>query len=148
MSRRSKNRNRDQNSNPLRDLDREALQPLRQNSPVVVKPLARLRHVEDLRAWAPAGTPARDVTGRKARIVHKVTSPLVRRGPGGKPLRSATNNWMPKSIEHSRFADVRKTVICLKRKARRSVIFAFKLSGKGARARHKKRNEHSNIRCT
>lgn len=148
MSRRSRARQRPANTeDSFQDLDREALQPLRQNSPAVSRPPRRLQPIEDRRRWAPPGhDQAREATGRHARIVHKVASPRVKKGPGGKPLRSRKAYVFAKPVEAFGFADARRTVICLKRKVRRSVIFAFKHTGKGARAR-KRRNDYSNIRC-
>lgn len=145
MSRRSRRRDRDVSSDNFRDLVREALQPERPHSPVVVRPLVRLKQIQDRRTWAPADE-ARAVTGRRARIVHKVTAPKVIRGPGGKPLRSASSFWSPKSYAPAYFKEAHRVVICLRRKVRREVLFAFKRTGAGARS-FKRKNEFSDVRC-
>lgn len=152
---RSTGRNRDHVSDPLDDLDESPARPLRPASPVALRPPVRIpSSVEDRRRWAPGRLdiqprePARDAVGRPARIVHKTAAPRVVRGPGGKPMKArASLTTRALSRAPAAFADARKTIICLKRKVRRQVLFAKNLtrSGKGS---PKRRNEYSDVECT
>jgi len=141
-------------SDPLDELDNGS-----RSAAVQPNPPVRLGHVvrkfsalEDLRRWAPAGPaekprePARDVRGRSARHVYTRTAPKVIRGPGGKPLQSGKAHSVFLNPDRLRFVAPIRTVICLKRKARREVLFAFKRTGKGART-PKRRNQWSDVEC-
>lgn len=117
--------------------------------PVVHRPPVRLKHQEDRRSWDPgrdASLAPRDVTGRKARVVHKVTAPRAVSRPGVKRLQQAPGVARVLEQARARFEAPRKTFICLKRKLRRNVLFALKRTGSGARS-PRKRNEWSNVQC-
>lgn len=125
--------------------------------PVVHRPPVRISPtLEDRRRWAPRETRSdrardlpRDVSGRKAKISHQPKNiRRVIRGPEGKPLQSANKFSVVKFAEHAlpRFAEARKTIICLKRKVRREVLHALKLTRSGAGTK-KRRNEWSDVQC-
>lgn len=145
----SRSTHRTNHQDILDDLENEVATPLGRPIPPVRLglPVRKKLEIEDRRKWDPQPT-ARDVTGRHARIVHKVTAPKVRRGPGGKPLQSSVKKRVIRTLENAvpRFAEARKTIICFKRKARREVLHALKRtrSGKGS---PKRRNEWSEVQC-
>lgn len=150
---RSTGRDRGQNQSSYDDLETELLAPRRAVSPL--RPggaVRRFRDIEDRRNWAPAGpaekprVAGREVAGRKARIVHAATSTRPPRRPVGNPLGRWHVNVQPVTHETFRFADARRTVICLKRKVRAQVLHALKRtrSGKGS---PKKRTPWSDIKC-
>lgn len=138
---------RSPHSDFLDDLDNDS-RPSRNEPTPPVRVTALKRPVEDRRRWAPGPDRVpRDFSGRIARVSHQPKkSPLVLRGPGGKPLQSRLS--VQKVLEHAspRFAEARKAVICFKRKVRREVLHALKLkrSGRGGR---KRRNEWSDVQC-
>lgn len=123
-----------------------------------VRPVPPLQHrraavrlspaLEDLRRWAPTGRePVREATGRPARIVHKVASRRTVERPRGSGFSSVRRMSARKFLpEVPSFAAPGRVMICLKRKIRREVLFAFKRTGKGARSK-KRRNEWSDVRC-
>lgn len=134
----------------LDDLDNDSRSSRNEPTPpvrVTARP-AKLNTISDQRRWAPGGRePPRDISGRSARISHKPKmSPLVRRGPGGKPLQSSSSVFRKLETGMPRFAAAAKTVICFRRKARREVIHALKLqrSGKGS---PKRRSQWSDVQC-
>ena len=141
---------RSPHSDFLDDLDNDS-RPSRNEPtpPVRVTALrAKLNQVSDLRRWAPAGRePAREFSGRTARISHKPkNSPLVRRGPGGKPLQSRRTVFARLENGMPRFAAAAKTVICFRRKVKREVLHALKRTRAG-RGAPKKRNAWSDVQC-
>lgn len=150
--RRKSNRttHRSSNRDPLDDLEYESRHTRNEPTPLVrVSGPARTSKLEDRRRWAPglrAQLPRqepRDTSGRKARISHQPTRVVRGRiDRNGKKLQSSY--WLETSAP--RFADARKTMICLKRKVRAQVLHALKRTraGKGA---PKKRNEFSDVRC-
>lgn len=57
-----------------------------------------------------------------------------------------TKSGIKKHIPVKRFKDPKKTVVCIRRKNRRQVLFAKRLTGRGSRSR-KRYNDNSNISC-
>lgn len=140
----------------ISDFESETLQPSRPLSPVRVSAPSRpIPGTADRRRWAPAGRsevprePARDTLGRPARIVHGKVSTKARQKSVGTRITPVPSYGGTYSINRDArsFRDARNTTICLMRKIRRSVLFAFKRTKKGSGS-PKKRNEYSNIRCT
>jgi len=134
----------------LDDLDNDSRYTRNEPTPPV-RDSARLRQlnkVSDMRRWAPGGRePPREFSGHPARIRHKPkNSPLVRRGPGGKPLQSRPSVLKRLETSVPRFASAAKSIICFRRKVRREVIHALKLkrSGKGS---PKRRSQWSEVEC-
>lgn len=135
------------------DFTREALQPVRPASPVADATHRVLSGLSDRRLWAPRlpgepdRAPARDFAGRPARTVYRAKAPTVRRGPGGKPLRSKQNVFSVRHfVEHHRFAQPARVYICLQRKIRQEVLHALKRT-KSGRGSPRRKNEFSNVRC-
>lgn len=91
--------------------------------------------VEDRRTHHPLGffRPARQWSG------HPVQPNVVSKNSVGKQAKR-----FPVGI---RFADPRRTLICVRRKQRKEVLFAKRKTGKGARARHRRRNYFSEVSC-
>lgn len=149
MTRRSKGHKRRPDKDPLRDLDSIDVTPSERAHP----PPIRLRmparpRFEDRRRWAPGGRePPRDAHGRKARVRHQLKRVVqVLHAPHGKVLQSRHRVIRRLETASPVFAQARKTIICLKRKVRREVLFAFKRTRRGAGS-PKRRNEWSNVQC-
>lgn len=137
------------------------------DTPKIASPLllSRLTHplpsplklIEDRRTYHPQGPnrPARSLTkaNHQLKVAAPKKKPTVIRGPGGAPMKSAAR---PKPFNPLRpfsslpatvgFRSPKQVIICLKRKVRKEVIFAKKLSGKGSRS-SRRRNNWSSIRC-
>lgn len=153
LSRRSQRRNRGSFRDPLEDLDPDpvALEPGRSQTPVRLA-LPKTARIEDRRQWAPTGPavkpriPVRDVTGRPARIVHKVTASRIKRGRDGNPMKAPFSVIGTLRNASPVFDDVGKTIICAKRKIRREVMFALNLRKSGAGS-PKRRNAWSDVQC-
>lgn len=88
--------------------------------------------LEDRRFFAPVDTYPRAQFHRSARIV---ASPNVNKDRA---------NVVPSRIK---FAVPPEVSLCVRRKMRRSVLFAKRLRGKGSRARKRHRNVFSSISC-
>lgn len=137
---------------PLDDLENERLPVSRPNPLVRSRTLVRSSFIDDRRRWAPGGQVApRDATGRPARVSHQPRRIVkVARSPHGKPLQSrrSYHQALMRRLDNAspHFAEARNTFICLKRKVRRSVLFAFKRTKKGAGS-PKRRNQWSEIQC-
>lgn len=101
---------------------------LRLPRPVVLRPR---QLVEDRRHYHPLG-PAR--------------SPRVFSGHPVKPhvVRPSRGRSVPAKV---RFAEPRKTLVCVRRKERREVLFARGRTGKGSGFGRKRRNKQSEITC-
>lgn len=131
------------------DLKKSLLARPRAASPVALRPPVRkLKEVEDRRRWDPdVRKPPRALTGRHARIVHKVKATSRSNAAVVKPLaRVRRQAAHPLIREAPSFGGVRKAIICIKRKVRREVLHALMRtrSGKGS---PKKRNEWSDVQC-
>lgn len=110
------------------------------------------REVQDNRTWQPDRVGrAKTVSGSNARIVAK---PNVKRGPNGKPLRSADRVNYGRA--HSVFGQVtsrlgfslpHEVLVCIRRHMRREVLFALKKRKAGAGAKRRRRNKWSDIDC-
>lgn len=147
---------RTNNRDFLDDLENDNDTPLKSGPTPPIRSGSPVRHksiVEDRRHWAPAApldpprVPARDFSGRTARISHQPKkSLLVRRGPSGKSLQSKRPLWSRLEKAAPRFAEQARTIICFKRKARREVLHALKLKRSGSGVR-KKRNRYSEVHC-
>lgn len=101
---------------------------VRLSSPVVL---------DDRRSFHPAGPmrPASSFRRADRRIVLKQSSKFA-------PLRNDTYaDW------RIGFSVPKRVAICVRRKQRKEIIHALKLSGKGARARRHKRNYWSGVDC-
>lgn len=152
MRRKSQGTRRSSNHRDFHDdLDIETLAVGRPTPPIVHRSPVRISSAaDDRRRWAPRlpSEPQRErprvVSGRIARVSHqpkttpkpdpgwrKIISPLVH---GGRFHASA------------HFVEPRKAFICLRRKARREILFALKRTGKGAKS-PKRYNEWSSVRC-
>lgn len=143
---------------PIDDLVNDRRLPLsRPKSPIEPGSIrARaLKQIEDRRRWGPGRKvfsehrdPARDTSGRHARIVYKrrvakVVSKQTSRNQF-QPARKVTR-WAESAVPH--FHEARRTYICLKRAVRKQVLFALRRTGKGSKS-PKRRNEWSNIQCS
>lgn len=146
MPRRSQNRDRDQNLDPLDDLAISTPESRHSASPAVVnRAPRRTTGLADLRRWDPAPTVAREATGRPARIIH--ASPRQRRfAAAGKALSPRPKYFGGYAPASFRFETGGKLPICVRRTKRRQVLFALRKqkSGKGS---PKKRNRWSSISC-
>lgn len=153
MSRRrsKKHPDRDTNDLSLAELDQE-LRPARPISPSPIN-----TRIEDRRRWVPAGTSAREALGRPARVVYKASRPrgnsLTKKAsaagvvtPRRKTGKASGFKSFRSKIEHPSFKDARHTIICIKRKSRREVLFAKNKTRRGARSK-KHYSSFSNIRC-
>lgn len=93
-----------------------------------------LRPIEDRRTYHPLGEvrPARKLSG------HAVSPVRVKRGPKGKPMKSAL-------LSHRiQFVDAKRVLICVRRKVRRAVLIA---RGAGGSRKKKHRNYYSGVSC-
>lgn len=144
--RKSQRTHRSSESDILDDLDNESRSTLGRPAPPVRVVALKPDRDSDRRFWAPDPV-SRDVTGRQARIVHKVTAPKTVHRAGGKLLQSGyrVNRWLENA--QASYAEPRKAFICLRRKARREILFALKRTGKGARS-PKRRNQWSDVSCS
>lgn len=126
------------------------LAPPKPAFPVVVSAAADLRKLQDRRRFSfdrskqpvdDRAVPAR-VT-MKPRVALRST---VKRGPGGRPLRSR-KRFHGLVAEVQAFArEPSRIVHCLRRKVRREVMFALDLRRSG-RGGAKRRNEWSDVHC-
>lgn len=154
MRRRSRNPNRDSFDDPIEDLDQTLAESRPIPRPSLTVSRAKATSFNDLRRWAPdrllseqPREPVRDVTGRPARIVYKVTTPKPRRA-GGKLQQPRNAFGFSRTLfDRPVFADVKRTTLCTKRKTRRETLFALKRTGRGARS-PKRRNQWSSIKCS
>lgn len=105
---------------------------------VTLKTLSdRLTKIEDRRTWSPLGPK------RSARSFNKAHHTLVVKKPR---LKSAANVFG--ALSHKvRFAAPRKVLVCVRRQARKEVIFAKGKNGRGVRRRNPKRNWFSSVSC-
>lgn len=148
MGRKSKNRRQQ------RDIPKIA-------SPLLVPRLALipksppLQLIEDRRTHHPLGKdrPARSLKAAHHQLKVPKPKPRVIRGPDNKPMKSAARpkfnplrpfSSLPATVG---FRSPKSVIICLKRKIRKEVIFAKKLTGKGSRKTNRRRNQWSDIRC-
>lgn len=151
---RRRNSNSPKNRDHVFDVEDELLNEKRHTAlqprpPVAVATPKKRLLIEDRRRWDPAPQVARDVLGRTARVTHqKKTTAKSGARAAVKPLQSKRPLSMWPRLENAlpRFAEARKTVICLKRKARREVMFALKRTGKGAKS-PRRRNQWSDVQC-
>lgn len=90
--------------------------------------------LEDRRFYAPVETYPRAQFHRSAVLT---VSPNVN-------VMRSKRNVIPPRIK---FAVPKEVSLCVRRKVRRSVLFAKRLSGKGSRARKRHRNAFSSISC-
>ena len=111
------------------------------------------REVQDNRTWTPDPVGrAKTVTGNKPRIIAKAN---VKRGPGGRPLRSSGRANLFLGRAHSvgqvssrlGFSVPHDVLVCIRRAMRREVLFALKKRKAGSGARRRKRNQWSDIDC-
>lgn len=131
MARRRRKRERRSDAisqSPVRSLTVRLSRPLALPSP------RHLVEVDDRRRHHPLDffRPARTWSGHPTRP--NVVKPAVRK-------------FSPSLPFGTRFADPRRTVICVRRKERKEVLFALKRTGKGARARRRRRNFFSEVSC-
>lgn len=66
--------------------------------------------------------------------------------PAVKKQRSARRITNP-YLDHYRFERPKQLPLCERRQRRKEVLFAKRLTGKGSRARFRRRNELSNVSC-
>lgn len=130
------------------------LEPTRPLASLIMPPRpVRLSPIEDRRLHHPLGKarPAKQVSGHpvKPHVVKPVKRRVVvKRGPGGRPMRSTRIVSIQTVPSRIRFASPKRTLICLKRKIRAEVLHAFKKTGRGSpRKRHSRRNFHSSVSC-
>lgn len=98
-------------------------------------PVSDLRMFEDRRQFYPE-------VFRPARGVFSWSSGIT----VSEPRRETRHNRF--KVPHGlSFSVPRDVFICVRRKNRRSVLFAKRKTGKGARARVRRRNEYSDVRC-
>lgn len=93
--------------------------------------LQNLLAIEDRRMWTPREETPR---GFFRRSTKQVVQPYKAR---------RLRNDVPAQV---RFAVPREVAVCVRRKQRRSVLFALRKTGKGSRSR-RKRNAFSEFRC-
>ena len=91
-----------------------------------------LQDIEDRRTFHPDGY------FRQALDLSATPAPARMRD-----TRSRTARYQVPALDHNRHP----VLVCVRRKQRREVIFAMKKNGKGARARRRRRNYYSNVRC-
>jgi len=94
--------------------------------------------LEDLRQFHPdPARPATELPGRRARIIER-------------PAKIKWGRIMyPQSYAKARmgYAHPENVITCLRRKARKEIMFALGLRKKGSGAGRRKRNHRSNIKC-
>lgn len=81
------------------------------------------------------------------RAASRLKLPSARAVSVGGPFRTAVGNRRISSLPAQvAFSQPKQVSVCIRRKARREVIFAKKHAGKGARAR-RARNQWSDVKC-
>lgn len=111
------------------------------DTPDITRPLLRptiLSELEDRRQFHPL----HDV--RPARGFTKNDSLLYVRPVGDRVSGRKDKKWRPETFQ---FAVPKRVAICIRRKQRREVLFALKRSGKGSKARRRRRNYYSDVSC-
>lgn len=148
MGKRSSNRSSRDSATPP-DVASSPAIPTRPRTVQAYLPENYYRDVEDRRRWTPDPMDrAKTVTGNRPRI-------NVKRGPGGRPLRSKYQPNLFFGRAHlvgdvtSRlgFRVPPDVLVCIRRAMRREVLFALKKRKAGAGAKRRRRNEWSNIDC-
>lgn len=109
-----------------------------------IRPRVILNAVEDRRLYHPSHTyrPLKTVSGTRVTPlrVGKVSAP-VRRERSSAPSPFRREPRLPHTIQ---FDVPKRTIICLRRKRRKEVLFALNQTGGGARRR---RNQWSDVSC-
>lgn len=122
------------------------LDPLRPLRPVHVETWPeRMTEIEDRRTFHPLKSfrpPAVLLGASGARVVPAVGP--ARQAKRGRPVTRDGVRGVP---THLAFDAPRSVLVCVRRSRRREVLHALKRTGRGARARHRKRNPFSEIRC-
>lgn len=106
--------------------------------------------VQDRRTFTPdTFNPAVEIGGRPARVAHRYPSPLKSLHQFQRVLRTPARKLSraKQRLEHRLgFASPLRTLVCIRRKARKEVLFALgKRRGKGGGRR--RRNSYSNVSC-
>lgn len=99
---------------------------------------------EDRRQYHPESefAPAKRLDGRPTRGVRVATVPK-KRTVGVRKIRVYRENILPWQVA---FKDPKRLLVCIRRRIRREVLHAFKLTGKGSGSA-KRFNQFSGIRC-
>lgn len=108
-------------------------------------PKLNLRPVEDRRTWHPQGKkrPAASLDAPRHRLVVS-SKPLSHPAPSRRAKPSVARATLPHTVQ---FAAPARVLICIRRKKRKEVLFAKKLTGKGARARRHRQSEYTGVKC-
>lgn len=97
-------------------------------------PAAHILSIEDRRRFEPVDTFPKGKFHRSARlVVHP-----------NKNNKSAAKGTVPSRVK---FAVPREVAMCVRRKQRREILFAMRRTGKGSRAKRRRRTFYSNISC-
>ena len=86
------------------------------------------------------------VTDRRTYHPARVFRPVQVSGTPGHRLR-VPHKFKPQLPWQLAFHDPKRIAVCVRRKVRAQVLHAFRLTGKGSRARSRKRNQYSSISC-
>lgn len=145
MRRRSKKGRFGPISDEFQDLIEETTRPVRPASPVALRPPSKLRGQQDRRRWVPDPFRIEDAQGRTARIgIIKKASAKPREQVAAKRMRPVVR--LAVKFRESSFTAPRQITACLRRHARREVLFALRRTKSGSGS-PKKRTWLSNIRC-
>lgn len=101
-----------------------------------------LREIEDRRTYHPQGPkrPARSVD----KPLHRLVITKGPEHPAPSKRSQATLSALPKGVS---FHAPKKVLVCVRRQARKEVLFALSKTGKGARARRRRHSYYSKIGC-
>lgn len=122
-----------------RTINRAAFQP----SPLVhhTSPSSQiLRDIEDRRTYHPDG-PSRAARSYD-RPTHTLVLPVHPKNVNKRAGRASSA--LPKTVQ---FQAPKRVLVCIRRNARKQVLFALNKTGKGARSRKHRKSEYSSIRC-
>lgn len=107
-----------------------------------------MRLVEDRRLWHPDPVrPALNTLGVRHRLMREALSKTYRSAYAQKfaTPKLYTNQW--RSISGPIAFTDRNTLVCVRRRSRREVLFAKRKTGKGARRTFRHRNYFTSIKC-
>lgn len=119
-----------------------------ESRPFVTHTAPKLTQIEDRRTWHPDGKtrPARSLNKSQHRLViatNRHTSPRST-NPVHTKKAATRAAYLPHQIQ---FQAPKQVLVCIRRKKRKEVLFAKKLTGKGARARRHRSTEYTGVKC-
>lgn len=125
------------------ELLREYTKPKPAYRPIVTHTAPKaLTPIEDRRTYHPQGKarPARSLNKSQHRLAIATSKPAHVRSA----KRSVGQARLPHAVQ---FEAPKQVLVCIRRKARKEVLFALRKTGKGARAKRHRQSYYSNVRC-